>query len=73
MMHATLTNMRAMQAQGAEYTGPTRLVALNRATGEEYSANPGDYWNLEPDDCLKGARGRKLVLAYRKPATYTLA
>lgn len=66
-MFATLTNMRTMQARGATHSGPGRIVAYNPATGEEFSANPGDYWYLNPDECLKGRRGRKLVLAYVRP------
>jgi hypothetical protein len=68
--YATLANMRAMQAKGARYDGPNRLVALNQATWEEFSANPNDYFWMRESDCLKGRRGRKLVLAYARPATY---
>jgi hypothetical protein len=71
--YASLANMRAMQAKGATYSGPNRLVALNEATGEEFSAHPGDYFYMRPDECLKGGHGRKLVLAYVRPATHVLA
>jgi hypothetical protein len=71
--YATLANMRAMQAKGARYDGPNRLVALNQATGEEFSAHPGDYFYMAPDECLKGKHGRKLVLAFVRPANHVLA
>jgi hypothetical protein len=71
--YATLANMRAMQARGATYSGPNCLVALNEATGEEFSANPGDYFWLPDDVCLNDGHGRKFVLAFVRPATHVLA
>jgi hypothetical protein len=71
--YATLANMRAMQAKGATYCGPNRLVAWNQATGEEFSANPGDYFYMRSDECLRGRHGRKLVLAFVQPAKHKLA
>jgi hypothetical protein len=71
--YATLANMRAMQVKGAIYSGPNCLVALDQTTGEEFSAHPGDYFYMRPDECLKGRHGRKLVLAFVRPATHVLA
>jgi hypothetical protein len=70
--YATLANMRAMQARGATYSGPGRLVAWNQATGEEFSANPGDYFHMEPDECLRGKHGRKFVLAFVQSTKHVL-
>lgn len=70
--YATLANMQAMQTEGATYSGPGRLVALNQATGEEFSANPGDYFYMRPDECLRGRHGRKLVLALVYSEKYVL-
>jgi hypothetical protein len=71
--YATLANMRAMQARCATYDGPNRLVAWNQATGEEFSANPGDYFYMRDDECLRGKHGRKLILAFVQPAKHVLA
>jgi hypothetical protein len=71
--YATLANMRAMQAKGATYCGPNRLVAWNQATGDEFSANPDDYFWLPDDVCLKDSRGRKLVLAFVQSTKHVLA
>jgi hypothetical protein len=71
--YATLANMRAMQAKGATDSGSGRLVAWNQATGEEFSANPGDYFYMRDDECLRGRHGRKLVLAFVQSAKHVMA
>lgn len=46
-------------------------ILLCKACGAEYSATPGDYWNLKPDDPLDCLCGNSLVqvkrvITYRK-------
>ena len=61
IIYATIENMRKFEGPG--------VVAYSPATGEEYSATPGDYFWLPPGQCLKDTRGRKLRLGRHKPAS----
>lgn len=38
------------------------VFAYSPRTGEEYSANPGDYWYLASADTLKDSEGKPMVL-----------
>lgn len=53
---ATVANMR-------QHSGVPGLIAYSPVTGEECSANPGDYWHLPEDEPLIDSNGAAMVLA----------
>ena len=55
---ATPVNMR-------KYQDVRGLIAYSPVTGEEYSANAGDYWNWAPDQVMKDQRGNGMILVWR--------
>ena len=57
MTLATPRNMRIHEGYG--------VVAYSPATGEEYSATPGDYWNMPDDECLTDSEGNEMILGVR--------
>lgn len=57
MSEATLANMREHYKNG--------VFAWSPSTGEEYSANPGDYFMMSEDDVLRDEYGDPMVLAYK--------
>jgi hypothetical protein len=60
LMLATPKNMKAMAVMpGREKTA----FAYSPTTGERYSANPHDYWNLHDDHALLDGNGEAMVLA----------
>lgn len=61
-MYATLANMKALSTTMRGYA--CSVFAYNEWTGEQYSANPGDYWFLADDDCLTDSEGFEMILAY---------
>jgi hypothetical protein len=56
-MQATLANMRKHYTEG--------VIAWSPTTGEEYSADPGDYFMLGDDDMLKDDGGEPMLLVHR--------
>lgn len=56
-MIATLANMRKHYREG--------VFAWSPDTGEEYSADPGDYFAMSEDSMLRDDNGEPMVLAYR--------
>ena len=40
--------------------------------GYEFSATPGDYWFLDPDEPVTDVDGEPLILARPVPGTYEL-
>lgn len=56
-MIASLANMRDHYRDG--------IMAWSPDTGEEYSANPGDYFLMADDDVLRDEHGEPMLLAYR--------
>lgn len=56
-MNATIQNMRQHYAEG--------VFAYSPFTGEESSANPGDYFWLGEDDPLIDSLGQAMILATR--------
>ena len=56
-MIATVANMRKVQDTGA--------IAYSPTTGEEYSANPADYWDMNDDTSLKDETGEPMILVRR--------
>ena len=46
-----------------------RLRMFSPYTGEEYSANPGDYFMTPPDHRFKDSKGRVMQLGTHVPAT----
>lgn len=57
MLEATPANMRS----AAEEYG--HLVAVDPATGEQFSANAGDYFYMHDDESLTNDSGEPLELA----------
>ena len=53
-MDATLANMRKVQDTGA--------LAYSPVTGEEFSANPSDYFWLAENDVLQDSEGNPMIL-----------
>lgn len=64
---ATRANMRRAQEKRAE-TGDFnhRIFCLSATTGEQYSADPGDYWFLMDDQTVTDSNGEPMVLAIRE-------
>lgn len=56
---ATRANMERFGAYG--------VVAYSPDTGEIDSATPGDYFMMDPSDCLTDSEGNPMVLARRIP------
>ncbi len=42
------------------------VFAYSPATGEEYSAHPGDYFWMEPDGELLDSQGNTMILVRRR-------
>lgn len=57
---ATLANMRAVAAK--DRVGSA--VAWSPTTGEQCSANPGDYFAREEGDPLRDSEGNSMILVY---------
>jgi hypothetical protein len=57
MVKATLANMR-------KHVSVPDVMAWSPATGEQCSANPGDYFWMSDDDCLTDSQGDEMVLAF---------
>lgn len=53
---ATLANMRRCEAAGI------KAVAFSPDTYEQYSATPGDYWDMPDDQALQDAEGQDMIL-----------
>jgi hypothetical protein len=45
---------------------PTQPIAYSPATGDEYSANPGDYWNRQDSDILCDSEGNEMHLVFKR-------
>lgn len=58
MTLATPANMK-------RYAYLPNVMAYSPLTGEEYSANAGDYWHLPDDVPLQDANGEPMVLVHR--------
>lgn len=71
---ATLRNMQALEnrtkrnrvANGGVILVPPIPIAYSPTTGEEYSANPGDYWDRKPDEPLLDQDDQPMYLAYKR-------
>ncbi len=59
MTPATVANMR-------KYREVPGVLAYSPTTGEEYSANPGDYWDHELDSPLTDSNGAAMILVTRR-------
>ena len=44
----------------------TGVFAYSPDTGEECSANPGDYWYMSNGDILEDGNGNAMILARRR-------
>jgi len=62
-MKATVDNMSKI------YTDNSDCVMYSHDTGEEYSANPADYW-LKGDEVFQDYNGKGMVLV-RKQTVFT--
>lgn len=81
MTLATLDNMKALKAANPGRTIPQpdgstvhiepRLpVAFSPLTGEQYSADPGDYWGRTKDTPLYDSEGEPMLLVYSRTHYY---
>ena len=52
---ASLKNMK-------KYKGKGHVIAYSPHTGEEYSANPSDYWNAPDNWVMKDSSGHRMYL-----------
>lgn len=52
----------ASKANMDRYADQPRVVAYSPTTGEEFSANPSDYWNAPPEFVLKDHDGDPMIL-----------
>ena len=43
-----------------------RPMAYSPETGEEYSADAGDYWNRPADEPLLDSRGEPMILVFKR-------
>jgi hypothetical protein len=59
---ATVHNMREFQSQAP-------LAAWSPITGEQCSADPGDYWYLDESDPIVDKAGEPMVLMRYVPET----
>ena len=57
-MIASMRNMRALHGPG--------VVAWSPITGEEYSADPGDYWWADDGWTQLDAEGEPMILVRRR-------
>jgi hypothetical protein len=57
---ATMVNMREHYARIGDH-----LIAVSPFTGEEYSANPSDYWHQADDWTMTDGDGNPMELAVR--------
>lgn len=58
VLPATIENMRLFAER-------RNLVAFSYITGEEYSANPNDYWNALPGWTMHDSAGEPMILVVR--------
>jgi len=58
---ATLATIENMEL----YAGVPGVFAYSRETGEEYSANPGDYWNASAGWTMTDSEGEPMILCKR--------
>jgi hypothetical protein len=54
-IRATIENVK-------KYGGQRGVVMYSPKTGEQYSATPGDYWQVSPKYVFKGEKGAALYL-----------
>lgn len=58
---ATIANMeKAREIHG------NRVISWSPLTGEEYSANPGDYWQATDEWVMKDSNGEPMILVVRQ-------
>lgn len=67
---ATPANMRAVReanptrhVAGCTIEGH-RAIAYSPCTGEAFSADDGDYWNMPDDEPLRDSEGEPMILAF---------
>jgi hypothetical protein len=58
-MLATIENMQRTK-------GVAGVLAWSPTTGEEYSADPGDYWNAPAGWTIRDEDGEPMVLVVRR-------
>ena len=64
MVYATKANMDKLYPKYHN-----SLVMYSPYTGEQYSANPGDYWNASPSKSFKDRTGHVMRLVVKGSAT----
>lgn len=66
---ATPANMRRFEQEHPRthpHIEPVRAIAWSPATGEEFSATSGDYWNVPDDMPLLDEREEPMLLVVRE-------
>jgi len=63
-IYATKANMKKYYAKHGDH-----LIMFSPYTGEEYSANPGDYFMTPDSHRFKDSKGRVMRLGTKIPAT----
>ena len=71
---ATIENMKRYHQQSRTIPGddgditilPQQPVAYSPSTGEQYSANPGDYWNAPDGWTMTDADGEPMILVFER-------
>ena len=69
-MIATIENMQKCYDAGMRNggVGGPRVFAFSPTTDEEYSADPGDYWNAPAGWTLKDSEDKPMILATQHDA-----
>lgn len=62
-MKATPANMVRVLKQHGQRISVPGVFAYSPETGEQSSASPGDYWLLDPNECLTDSEGNEMILA----------
>ena len=62
-MKKTIASLRNMRKAAASYS--TLPLAYSPETGEEYSANPADYFNAPEDWVMRDSAGNPMILAFK--------
>lgn len=65
-MIATIENMRKARDNGYGLPGYPSCFAYSPTSHEEFSADPGDYWDAPPDWTMTDANGEPMVLVTRR-------
>lgn len=65
-MQATPHNMKLLADRAKAPIAAPGIMAYSPTTGEQYSATPGDYWDMPQDRPLIDANGEPMILVSRR-------